>query len=97
MLLLAGLPTLTLLFQKGTKMSEAQLALLIAENTALKAAAAAKSTIRFKVSEKHALSVYGLGRFPVTLYAGQWDKLIAALPALQAFMAAHKGEFSTKD
>lgn len=74
-----------------------ELELLKAENDALKAAAASKSVIRFKVSEKHALSVYGLGRFPVTLYAGQWDKLILALPALQAFMAAHKGEFSTKD
>ncbi len=90
--------TLSPSFRKVTSMSEAQLALLIAENTALKAAAAAKvKSITFKVSEKQALSVYGLGRFPVTLYKGQWDKLIAALPALQAFMAAHQGEFSTKD
>ena len=65
---------------------------------ALKAAAAAKvKAITFKVSEKQALSVYGLGRFPVTLYKGQWDRLIAAMPALQAFMAAHSSEFSTKD
>ena len=78
-------------------MSEAQLALLIAENTALKAAAASKSLIRFKVSEKGALSVYGLGRFPVTLYKGQWDRLILALPALQNFMATNDGAFSTKD
>lgn len=75
-----------------------QLELLMAENAALKAAAAAKvKAITFKVSEKQALSVYGLGRFPVTLYKGQWDRLIAALPALQAFMAAHSSEFSTKD
>jgi hypothetical protein len=75
-----------------------QLQQLLAENAALKAAAAAKvKAISFKVSEKQALSVYGLGRFPVTLYKGQWDRLIAAMPALQAFMAAHQGEFSTKD
>ena len=75
-----------------------QLQQLLAENAALKAAAAAKvKAITFKVSEKQALSVYGLGRFPVTLYKGQWDRLIAAMPALQAFMAAHQGEFSTKD
>ena len=75
-----------------------QLQQLLAENAALKAAAAAKvKAITFKVSEKQALSVYGLGRFPVTLYKGQWDRLIAAMPALQAFMAAHSSEFSTKD
>ena len=75
-----------------------QLQQLLAENAALKAAAAAKvKSITFKVSEKQACSVYGLGRFPVTLYKGQWDKLIAALPALQAFLAAHSSEFSTKD
>ena len=75
-----------------------QLQQLLAENAALKAAAASKSLIRFKVSEKtQALSVYGLGRFPVTLYKGQWEKLILALPALQAFMVANAAHLSTKD
>jgi hypothetical protein len=75
-----------------------QLQELLAENAALKAAALAKvKSITFKVSEKGACSVYGLGRFPVTLYDGQWKRLIAALPELQVFMAAHQGEFKTKD
>ncbi len=75
-----------------------ELEMLKAENEALKAAAASKSVIRFKVSEKtQALSVYGLGRFPVTLYKGQWEKLITAMPALQAFMVANAAHLSTKD
>jgi len=75
-----------------------QLQQLLAENAALKAAAAAAvKKITFKVSEKGALSVYGLGRFPVTLYEGQWLRLIAALPELQVFLTAHQGEFKTKD
>ena len=39
-----------------------------------------RGRISLKVSEKGALSVYGLGRFPVTLYREQWEKLLALLP-----------------
>ena len=77
---------------------QATIARLTAENAALKAVAAKKSLIRFKVSEgKGACSVYGLGRFPVTLYKGQWERLILSLPELQAFLADPTNEFSTKD
>lgn len=76
---------------------QATIARLTAENAALKAVAAKKSTIGFKVSEKGALSVYGLGRFPVTLYKGQWTRLIAALPALEAFLGDPTNEFASKD
>jgi len=77
-----------------------QLEMLMAENAALKAAAAEAAAskvkaIGFKVSEKGALSVYGLGRFPVTLYKGQWIRLIEALPSLQVFMA--NNTFKEKD
>jgi hypothetical protein len=44
-----------------------------------------------------AVSLYGLGRFPITLYASQWDALVAALPDLQAFMSANRALLSTKD
>lgn len=50
-----------------------------------------------KVSEKGACSVYGMGRFPVTLYDEQWDKLIAFLPELNEFRKANKAKFSTKE
>jgi hypothetical protein len=43
--------------------------------------------VTFKVGDKGGVSVYGLGRFPVTLYHEQWNKLIAAIPALEKFIA----------
>jgi hypothetical protein len=54
-------------------------------------------TLRFKVSEKGAVSVYGLGRFPVTLYLEQWDKLLLHADELRAFIEANKGSLKTKD
>jgi hypothetical protein len=53
---------------------KAELARLRNENAALKKGSA--SGIRLKVSEKGAVSVYGMGRFPVTLYKEQWLKLL---------------------
>jgi hypothetical protein len=53
--------------------------------------------IRFKVTEKGGVSVYGLGRFPVTLYQGQWKKLLTAVPELEKFIEEHRHELSTKD
>ncbi len=52
--------------------------------------------ITFKVSEKGALSLYGLQRFPVTLYRPQWERVIAAVPELQKFIEAHKDELTTE-
>lgn len=52
--------------------------------------------ITFKVSEKGALSVYGLQRMPVTLYVEQWERLIAALPELQKFAQSNNGKLSRK-
>ena len=70
-----------------------------AEIARLKAEIAAQpkvNAITFKVSEKKALSVYGLGRFPVTLYAGQWRRLIEALPNIQTALETHKAELAEK-
>jgi len=54
-------------------------------------------SVRFKVSEKKAVSVYGLNaRFPVTLYKDQWQTLSDNLPALMSFIADHEGELATK-
>lgn len=49
-----------------------------------------------KVSDKGALSVYGLGRFPVTLYRGQWERLLAHKPAIEAFIAANAALLAVK-
>jgi hypothetical protein len=73
---------------------QAELERLRRENEALKARAARPTTIR--VSEKGALSVYGLGRFPVTLYKEQWLKLLAMAEEIQRFIAAHDAELKTK-
>jgi hypothetical protein len=68
---------------------------LKAENAALKAQAA--RGISIKVSEKGGVSVYGLGRFPVTLYKEQWTKLLAMADEIRAFLTAHDAELKTKE
>jgi hypothetical protein len=55
------------------------------------------SRIAFKVSEKGAVSVYGLGRFPVTLYYQQWMKLLERSNELRAFLEDNKDKLKTKD
>jgi len=54
------------------------------ENEALKAAA--NKALTLKVSQKGGVSVYGLGRFPVTLYKGQWLKLLEIVDELKRFI-----------
>lgn len=71
-----------------------RMAKLEAENAALRQAAASK--LKLKVSEKGALSVYGLGRFPVTLYRSQWDALLKEVPTIQAFIEANTDRLATK-
>jgi hypothetical protein len=73
----------------------AKLAQLEAENAKLKEAR--HKSLSFKVSEKGALSVYGLGRFPVTLYRGQWERLIEIIPQLQAFIAENSAKLAVKE
>ena len=79
-----------------TKELEAQVAALMAENQAMKAATAARQHFTLKVSEKGALSVYGLGRFPVTLYKGQWNRLIENVENIKTFIGAHATELKDK-
>jgi len=65
------------------------------ENAALKRGAS--SGIRLKVSEKGAVSVYGMGRFPVTLYKEQWLKLLDMSDTIRAFIAANEAKLKAKD
>lgn len=53
--------------------------------------------LSFKVSEKGAVSVYGLGRFPVTLYYEQWITLLAHVEQLQAFLEENKSRLKLKE
>ena len=54
------------------------------------------SNISFKVSEKGAISVHGLGSFPVTLYVEQWDRILSNAAELRAFIA-NKSKLKFKD
>lgn len=73
---------------------QAELAQLRAENEALKIKANRKLSL--KVSAKGALSVYGLGRFPVTLYKEQWLKLISMFDEIKAFITNNDSKLSVK-
>jgi hypothetical protein len=57
----------------------------------------ASSSDRMKVSEKGAVSVYGMGRFPVTLYKEQWLKLLDMSNEIRAFIAANETRLKAKD
>ena len=74
---------------------KAELDRLRNENAALKKGAS--SSLRLKVSEKGALSVYGMGRFPVTLYKEQWLKLLGMADEIRAFIAANDTQLKAKD
>ena len=74
---------------------KAELERLRNENASLKKGAA--SGIRMKVSEKGAMSVYGMGRFPVTLYKEQWLKLLDMAPQIRNFIAENEAHLKSKD
>ncbi len=73
---------------------KAELERLRTENEALKKSSA--RAISMKVSEKGGLSVYGLGRFPVTLYKEQWEKLLELANDIRAFIKANESKLKTK-
>jgi hypothetical protein len=74
----------------------AELERLKAENQALKQVRRGAST-SLKVSEKGAVSVYGLGRFPVTLYKEQWEKLLSMGDEIRTFIEDNKERLKTKE
>ncbi len=74
---------------------KAEIERLRSENEKLKKPA--RGQMSLKVSEKGALSVYGLGRFPVTLYREQWDKLLAMADQIKEFILANDGALKKKD
>jgi hypothetical protein len=65
------------------------------ENEALKKGAS--SNIRMKVSKKGAISIYGMGHFPVTLYKEQWLKLLDMSTEIRAFIAANEAQLKKRD
>jgi hypothetical protein len=73
----------------------AELERLRAENDRLKRTQS--RGISLKVSEKGGVSVYGMGRFPVTLYKEQWTKLLDMAEEIRTFIRDHESELKTKD
>ena len=73
----------------------AELQRLQAENEALKKKRGGSASI--KVSEKGGVSVYGLGRFPVTLYKEQWLKLLGMADEIRSFIAENSADLKTKE
>ena len=73
---------------------KAELERLRNENAALKKGVT--SGIRMKVSEKGAVSIYGMGRFPVTLYKEQWLRLLDMATDIRAFIAANEAKLKAK-
>ena len=68
---------------------------LKAENEALKARGS--RGVSMKVSEKGGVSIYGLGRFPVTLYKEQWAKLLDMADDIRAFIKEHDAQLKAKE
>ena len=86
----------------------AELERLRAENAALKEIVkfraeneelrkTASQGLNLKVSAKSAVSVYGLGRFPVTLYKEQWLRLLSKADEIRAFITANEDKLKTRD
>ena len=74
---------------------KAEIEWLRAENEALKKPA--RGQMSLKVSEKGGLSVYGLGRFPVTLYKEQWVRLLAMADEIRNFIRENDSALKTKE
>ena len=74
---------------------QAELERLRAENQALKKGK--EKGLSLKISEKGGLSVYGLGRFPVTLYKEQWLRLLDMAEEIRNFIAANNEKLKTKE
>ena len=74
---------------------KAELDRLRKENAALKKGAS--DGIRMKVSEKGAVSIYGMGRFPVTLYKEQWLRLLNMSDEIRAFITANEAQLKAKE
>ena len=74
---------------------KAELERLRAENAKLKSKNSAGLSL--KVSEKGAVSLYGMGRFPVTLYKEQWLRILASAPDIETFIRENDSKLKTKE
>ena len=71
-----------------------EMARLRAENEAFRNEK--KRNLRLKVSDKGAVSLYGVRRFPVTFYKNEWKTIIGMIPEIQQFISDHNHQLTTK-
>jgi hypothetical protein len=76
---------------------QAELDRLRAENEALKAKAEDKRRVYLKVSDKGGVSLYGLGRFPITLYVEQWETVLGMADEIRAFLRDNASRLKRKE
>jgi hypothetical protein len=86
---------LSVSFMPSEEELKSEIERLRAENESLKKPA--RGQMSLKVSEKGALSVYGLGRFPVTLYREQWEKLLGMTEEIRKFIRENDQSLKKKD
>jgi len=82
---------------QATTSMTAEVAKLKAENAKLATAPKPEVPLSYRVSLKGAVSVYGLGRFPVTLYKSQWLRLFAVADKVKAFILANDKDLKSKE
>ncbi len=85
---------LSLILMASEEELKAEIERLRAENQSLKKP---RGQMSLKVSEKGGLSVYGLGRFPVTLYREQWEKLLGMADEIRNFIRENDGALKKKE
>jgi len=73
---------------------QAELERLRAENEALKARSSRQ--LRLQVSQKGAVSLYGIRRFPITFYADEWERILGMADEVQAFIRANEASLKRK-
>jgi hypothetical protein len=76
---------------------KAEIERLRAENERLKTKKSTEGSLSMKVSEKGALSIYGMGRFPVTLYKEQWLKLLGIADQIKKYIEENNSRLKTKE
>jgi hypothetical protein len=76
---------------------KAEIERLRAENESLKNKKSTEGSLSMKVSEKGALSIYGMGRFPVTLYKEQWLKLLGIADQIKKYIEENNSRLKTKE
>ncbi len=91
----AGTTVVSLILMASEEELKAEIERLRAENQSLKKPA--RGQMSLKVSEKGGLSVYGLGRFPVTLYREQWEKLLGMADEIRNFIQENDGALKKKE